>query len=150
MKRQPVNILLVEDNEDHAELTLRALSSDKNLLNEVHVVKDGQEALDFVHHRGKYNDITKFPLPELILLDISLPKINGLEVLEILKKDPKLKIIPVIMLTTSTRKEEITKSCACGADSYVTKPINFEDFVRKIQEIRLYLLDTNLLPKEPE
>jgi len=145
MKGNPVNILLVEDNEDHAELTLRALRSN-NLINEVYVVKDGEEALDFVYHRGKYADVKEFPLPGLILLDISLPKVSGLEVLETLKGDPQLKVIPVIMLTTSEREEEIARSYAGGANSYVTKPVNFEEFVKKITEIKLYWTITNSLP----
>ena len=145
MKGKPVNILLVEDNEDHAELTLRALRSN-NLINEVYVVKDGEEALDFVYHRGKYADVKEFPLPGLILLDISLPKVSGLEVLETLKGDPQLKVIPVIMLTTSEREEEIARSYAGGANSYVTKPVDFEEFVKKITEIKLYWTITNSLP----
>jgi len=145
MKGNPVNILLVEDNEDHAELTLRALRSN-NLINEVYVVKDGEEALDFVYHRGKYADVKEFPLPGLILLDISLPKVSGLEVLETLKGDPQLKVIPVIMLTTSEREEEIARSYAGGANSYVTKPVDFEEFVKKITEIKLYWTITNSLP----
>jgi len=144
-KGKPVNILLVEDNEDHAELTLRALRSN-NLINEVYVVKDGEEALDFVYHRGKYADVKEFPLPGLILLDISLPKVSGLEVLETLKGDPQLKVIPVIMLTTSEREEEIARSYAGGANSYVTKPVDFEEFVKKITEIKLYWTITNSLP----
>ena len=145
MKGKPVNILLVEDNEDHAELTLGALRNN-NLINEIYVVKDGEEALDFLYHRGKYADVKEFPLPGLILLDISLPKVSGLEVLETLKKDPQLKVIPVIMLTTSAREEEMAKCYANGANSYVTKPVNFEEFVKKIKEIKLYWTITNALP----
>ena len=144
-KGKPVNILLVEDNEDHAELTLGALRNN-NLINKIYVVKDGEEALDFVYHRGKYADLEKFPLPGLILLDISLPKVSGLEVLETLKGDPQLKVIPVIMLTTSEREEEIARSYAGGANSYVTKPVDFEEFVKKITEIKLYWTITNSLP----
>jgi len=149
MRGQPVNILLVEDNEDHAELTLMALRNN-NLINEVYVVKDGEEALDFLYHRGKYTDVEKFPRPGLILLDIGLPKVSGLEVLEIIKKDPKLKTIPIIMLTTSEREEEIMRSCLSGANSYVTKPVGFEDFAKKVKEIKLYWIITNSLPKESE
>ncbi|MDI6776120.1 MAG: response regulator [Syntrophales bacterium] len=148
MNVKPVNILLVEDNEDHVELTLRALRNN-NLINEVYVVKDGEEALDFLYHRGKYADVGEFPLPGLILLDISLPKISGLEVLETLKKDPELKAIPVIVLTTSAREEEMARSYAGGANSFVTKPVNFEEFVKKIKEIKLYWTITNSLPPTP-
>lgn len=145
VKGKPVNILLVEDNEDHAELTLNALRNN-NVINEIHVVRDGEEALDFVYHRGKYTDVEKFPLPGLILLDISLPKLSGLEVLETLKVDPDLRHIPIIMLTTSSREEEIVKSYANGANSYVTKPVDFDEFVRKIKDIKLYWTLTNSLP----
>lgn len=147
VKGKPVDILLVEDNEDHIELTLRALKNN-NLINDIHVVKDGKEALDFAYHRGKYQDTERYPRPGLILLDIHLPKVDGLEVLETLKKDPDLKSIPVIMLTTSSRDEEIVKSYAGGANSYVTKPVDFEEFVKKIKYMKLYWTIVNSLPKE--
>ena len=147
VKGKPVDILLVEDNEDHIELTLRALKNN-NLINDIHVVKDGQEALDFAYHRGKYQDTERYPRPGLILLDIHLPKVDGLEVLETLKKDPDLKSIPVIMLTTSSRDEEIVKSYAGGANSYVTKPVDFGEFVKKIKEMKLYWTIVNTLPKK--
>ena len=142
---KPINILLVEDNEDHAELTLRAWEN-CHLTNEIYVVKDGEEALDFLYHREKYADVKEFSLPGLILLDINLPKVSGLEVLETLKGDPQLKVIPVIMLTTSAREEEMVRSYAHGANSYVTKPVNFEEFVKKIKEVKLYWTITNSLP----
>lgn len=145
VKGKPVNILLVEDNEDHAELTFNALRNN-NVINEIYIVKDGEGALDFVYHRGKYTDVEKFPLPGLILLDISLPKVSGLEVLETLKVDPDLRHIPIIMLTTSSREGEIAKSYANGANSYVTKPVDFDEFVRKIKDIKLYWTLTNSLP----
>jgi len=147
VKGKPVDILLVEDNEDHIELTLMALKNN-NLINDIHVVKDGQEALDFAYHRGKYQDTERYPRPGLILLDIHLPKVDGLEVLETLKKDPDLKSIPIIMLTTSSRDEEIVKSYAGGANSYVTKPVDFEEFVKKIKYMKLYWTIVNSLPKE--
>jgi len=145
MKGKPVDILLVEDNEDHAELTLRVLKNN-NLINDIHVVKDGQEALDFVYHQGKYEDAEKYPRPGLILLDINLPKVSGLEVLETLKKDPYVKSIPIIMLTTSSRDEEIAKSYAGGANSYVIKPADFGEFAKKIKEMKLYWTIVNSLP----
>jgi len=145
MKGKPVYILLVEDDPDHAELTIRALK-DNNVLNEVYVVRDGQEALDFMYHRGKYTDKEKFSRPGLILLDIRLPKMDGLEVLKELKADPQLKSIPVIMLTTSERDEEIAESYGAGANSYVVKPVEFEEFTKKIKELNLYWTITNTLP----
>jgi len=147
MKGKPVEILLVEDNEDHIELTLRALKNN-NLTNSIYVVRDGQEALDFVYYLGKYKDTEKYPRPGLILLDIHLPKVNGFEVLETLKKDPDVKSIPIIMLTTSSRDEEIAKSYAGGANSYVTKPVDFGEFIKKIKDMKFYWTIVNSLPKK--
>ena len=146
MQGKPVDILLVEDNPDHAELTIKALKQN-NVSNEVYVVNDGQEALDFMYHRGKYADEKNFPRPGLILLDIRLPKVDGIEVLKQLKDDPQFKSIPVIMLTTSDRDEEIAKSYADGANSYVVKPMDFEEFMKKVRELKLYWTITNSLPK---
>ena len=147
MKGRSVDVLLVEDNPDHVELTLKALKQN-NVLNEVYVAKDGREALDFMNHRGKYADEKKFPRPGLILLDIRLPKVDGLEVLKQLKDDPQFKSIPIIMLTTSDRDEEIAESYADGANSYVVKPMNFGDFMKKVSELKLYWTITNCLPSE--
>lgn len=146
MQVKPVDILLVEDNPDHVELTIKALEQN-NVLNKVYVTTDGQEALDFMYHRGKYTDEKKFSRPGLILLDIRLPKVDGLEVLKRLKGDPQFKSVPVIMLTTSDRDEEIAESYAGGANSYVVKPMGFEDFVKKVREIKLYWTITNSLPE---
>ena len=146
MQGKPVDILLVEDNPDHAELTIKALKQN-NVSNEVYVVNDGQEALDFMYHQGKYADEKDFPRPGLILLDIKLPKVDGIEVLKQLKDDPQFKSIPVIMLTTSDRDEEIAKSYADGANSYVVKPMDFEEFMKKVRELKLYWTITNSLPK---
>ena len=147
MKGKPIGILLVEDDADHVELILRALK-ENNLLNEVYVVKDGQEALDFMYHQGSYKDEEKSPRPGLILLDIKLPKIDGIEVLKRLKGDPQFKSIPIIMLTTSTRDEEVAECYAVGANSYVTKPMDCEDFTKKVRELKLYWTIINTLPKE--
>ena len=146
MKGKPVDILLVEDDPDHAELTVRALK-ENNVLNEVHVVRDGQEALDYLYHQGKYTDEKKFPRPGLILLDIRLPKVDGLEVLKQLKAVPQFKSIPVIMLTTSDRDEEIAESYGTGANSYVVKPVEFEEFTKKVRELKLYWTITNSLSR---
>ncbi len=147
MKGKPVDILLVEDNPDHAELTIKALKQN-NVLNEVYVATDGREALDFMYHRGKYADEKRFPRPGLILLDIKLPKVDGLEVLKRLKDDPQFKSIPIIMLTTSDRDEEIAESYGTGANSYVVKPMDFADFMKKVRELKLYWTITNSLPGE--
>jgi len=145
MDLKPIKILLVEDNPDHIELTLRALRNN-NVVNEIYVVKDGQQAIDFIYNKGEFSDKSKAPRPGVILLDVKLPKMDGFEVLRHLKKDPEFKSIPVVMLTTSAREEEIAKGYTEGANSYVTKPVNFKDFAQKINEIKLYWMITNTLP----
>lgn len=145
MKGKPVDILLVEDNPDHVELTIKALK-ENNVLNEIYIVRDGQEALDFMYHRGSYTDKERFPRPGLILLDIKLPKVDGLDVLKRLKGDKRFKSIPIIMLTTSDRDEEIVRSYEDGANSYVVKPVNFEEFMKKVRDMRLYWTIINSLP----
>ncbi len=140
-----LNVLLVEDNPDHAELTLKALK-DGNLLNEIAWVKDGEEALDFLYHRGRYTDATKAPRPGLILLDLRLPKVDGHEVLRRIKGDEDLRPIPVVMLTTSEREDEISQSYRAGANSFVSKPVRFADFVERVRSLKLYWVLTNLLP----
>ena len=139
MEPQSVDILLVEDNPDHVELILRALR-DNNLLNQVHVVTNGEEALDFLYQRGKYSDA---PRPGLILLDIKLPKVDGIEVLRRIKADPELRSIPVVMLTTSAGEQEIVESYSCGANSYIIKPLDFDQFVKAIKTLKLYWLVVN-------
>ncbi|MBI2218880.1 MAG: response regulator [Candidatus Rokubacteria bacterium] len=141
---KPIDILLVEDNVDHAELTRRALETG-NMLNDVHWVKDGAEALDFLFHRGAYANGAKAPRPGLILLDIKLPKVDGLNVLREIKSSPALRTIPVIMLTTSAENGDVNAAYAAGANSFVTKPISFREFVERIQAVKLYWVLTNVL-----
>jgi CheY-like chemotaxis protein len=140
-----IDILLVEDNADHAALTTRALR-DGNMLNEIFWVKDGEEAIDFLFHRGRYADAVRAPRPGLILLDIRLPKLDGHEVLRHIKSDPALRIIPVVMLTTSERDDEIHACYDAGANSYVSKPVKFTDFVQTIKSVKLYWVMVNHLP----
>ncbi len=144
--RKEVNVLLVEDNPDHAELSMKALK-DGNLLNQIYWVKDGEEALDFVYRRGLYAEPAKSPRPELILLDIRLPKVDGHEVLRQIKTDESLRSIPVVMMTTSEREDEIRQSYQAGANSFVSKPIRFADFVERVKTVKLYWVLTNLLPE---
>ena len=144
--RKEVNVLLVEDNPDHAELTMKALK-DGNLLNQIYWVKDGQEALDFVFHRGRYAEPERSPRPELILLDIRLPKVDGHEVLRQIKQDGELRSIPVVMMTTSERDDEVRQCYQAGANSFVSKPIRFADFVERVKTVKLYWVLTNLLPE---
>ena len=139
MDLQSVDILLVEDNPDHVELILRALR-ENNLLNQVHVVTNGEEALDFLYQRGKYANA---PRPGLILLDIKLPRVDGIEVLRRIKADPELRSIPVVMLPTSADEQEIVESYSCGANSYIVKPLDFDQFVKAIKTLKLYWLVVN-------
>jgi len=132
-----IKILLVEDNPDDIDITRRALR-EANVINKLWIVRDGQEALDFLRHEGDYKDISASPKPGMILLDINLPKLNGIEVLKIIKQDPDLKRIPVVMLTVSKRDEDIVKSYDSGCNSFIQKPVNFENFVGVVKDISLY------------
>jgi len=125
-------ILLVEDSPSDVEITKRAFEKGK-LRNKLCVVGDGQEALDFLYHQREYQDESKSPRPDLILLDINLPKLNGIEVLKRLKADPDLKRIPVIILTVSDKDEYINKSFELGATSYIVKPVEFDKFVQSMK-----------------
>ena len=140
-----VDILLVEDNPDHAEFTQRALAGDKGV-RKVYWVKDGQEALDFLHHRNRWADAASAPRPGLILLDIHLPKINGHQVLRTVKSDAAFRTIPVVMLTTSDQKHEIAETYGAGANSFVTKPVNFAQFVEHIKLLKQYWTGASQLP----
>ena len=142
MDRKFVDILLIEDNPDHVELILKALR-DNNVLNEVHVVASGEEAIDFLYQRGAYANAAR---PGLILLDIKLPGMDGIEFLRRIKADPELKRIPVVMLTTSAGEKEIVESYNCGANSYIVKPVDFEQFAKVIKELKLYWVVVNSLP----
>jgi CheY-like chemotaxis protein len=132
-----LSILLVEDNQDHAELTLKALGNG-NARHRVFWVKDGEEALDFL--------MRKNPRPSLVLLDVNLPKVNGHEVLRRIKSDDTLRVIPVVMLTTSDCDADISASYHAGANSFVTKPVGFADYVECIKAVKMYWIQTNRLP----
>lgn len=138
-----MEILLVEDNPDHAVLVRRVLEQGA-VEYKVRWVKDGQEALDWLF--PKSGDRVA-PRPSLILLDINLPKVNGLEVLKRIKEDEELRIIPVIILTTSDRGEEIQESYRAGANSFITKPVNFQDLSDKINSLKQYWLRINRGPE---
>ena len=132
-----INILLVEDNPDDIDITKRAIKEAK-IINKFWIARDGQEALDFLHHNGAYSDPATSPKPGLILLDINLPKLNGVDVLRIIKQDANLKRIPVVMLTVSKRDEDIINSYDNGCSSFIQKPVNFENFISVVKEISLY------------
>ncbi|MBN3039123.1 MAG: response regulator [Candidatus Omnitrophica bacterium] len=142
---KPLDILLVEDNETDIKITLRAFSKVK-IKNNIYVVNDGEEALDFIRHEGKYQDKEKFPRPDLILLDINLPKMDGFQVLEALKKDIRYNYIPIVMLTSSRDQEDIARSYRDGAASFIPKPLNYDDFVKVVEGFNFYWNMINKLP----
>jgi CheY-like chemotaxis protein len=145
MDYEPSNILLVEDEEAHAELTKRAIRKAGNA-NRVDIVSNGEQALDYLYNRGPYADKEEYPAPGLILLDIKLPGIDGIDVLKAIKEDPDLKRIPVIMLTTSEREEDIVRSYEHYANSYLTKPVGFKAFEEKIAQVDFYWMILNKPP----
>ena len=140
-------ILLVEDNPDDVELTLMALK-DGNILNEVVVAHDGAEALDYLFGTGKFEgrDVTK--MPQVVLLDLKLPKVGGLEVLERLRADPRTELIPVVVLTSSSEEEDMIASYRLHANSYVRKPVEFHRFADAVRQLGVYWLLLNEAPPE--
>ena len=132
-----VKILLIEDNPDDIQITQRAFKEAK-VINKIWIARDGQEALDFLKHQGQYQDPQVSPKPGLILLDINLPKVNGLEVLKAIKEEEDLKRIPTVILTVSQRDEDIVKGYNYGCNSFIQKPLEFEKFVEVVKEISLY------------
>ena len=137
---EPRIILLIEDNPDDVELTIRALK-ENNIANEVVVVRDGQEALDYLFAKKDQKR-----MPELVLLDLKLPKIDGLEVLRRIREEEKTKLLPVVILTTSTQDKDIIKSYDLGANSYIHKPVDFNQFIEAVKQLGLYWLLLNIPP----
>lgn len=136
---------MVEDNPNDAELTLRALKK-HNLANSVHIAKDGNEALEFLFAKGPYADRNMEVKPKLVLLDIKLPKISGIEVLKKIKSDPKMKTIPVVMMTSSKEGPDIEECYNLGANSYIVKPVEFEKFVEVVSQLGFYWVLLNQPP----
>ena len=140
---RPVNVLLVEDDEGDVLMTREAFEFYK-VRNPLHVVSDGEQALQFVRRTGPYTDA---PRPGLILLDVNLPRVSGLEVLAELKQDPELSTIPVVMLTTSQADEDILRSYRLHANAYVSKPVDFDQFTAAIRQIDDFFLSLVQLPR---
>ena len=138
-------ILLVEDNPDDELLTLRALKKN-NVTGEVVVARDGVEALDYLFGAGEYAGRDTGVMPQLILLDLKLPKVDGLEVLRRLRADERTRLLPVVILTSSREKQDVLDGYGFGANSYVRKPVNFEQFVGAVQQLKLYWLSLNEAP----
>ncbi len=140
-----IEILLVEDSLEDVEITLRAFKK-QNLANKVHVVEDGEEALDYIFAKGKYKDRDFNIKPKVILLDLKLPKVSGLEVLREIRADDRTKLLPVVVLTSSQEEKDIAASYRLGVNSYITKPVDFKKFLDTVSELGMYWL---LLNKPP-
>src|SRR5665647_393238 len=139
---EPLHILLVEDNEAHAELVIRGMR-DQQVANKIHHVLDGEQALDYLFLRAAFADPKKNPRPNLILLDLRLPRVDGLEVLKIIKSTPDLLRIPVVILTSSDAETDIAKSYDYYANSYVVKPLDFKTFTNLMKDLGFYWLGWN-------
>ncbi len=144
---KPIDILLVEDTEADIKITLRAFKKAR-LRNNIYVCHNGQEALDFLYHQGDYKDANQYPRPDLILMDINMPKLTGYEVLQKLKADANYCMIPIIMLTSSKSEEDIVKSYQKGATSYIQKPVEYEAFVKIVEGFNFYWNIVNKLPEQ--
>jgi two-component system response regulator len=138
-------ILLVEDNEDDIELTLRAFARCK-VANEIDVVRDGEEALEYLHARGRYAGRDASQLPEVVLLDLKLPKIDGLEALRRMRADERTRLLPVVIVTSSKEERDVVTSYDLGANSFVRKPVDFSQFVEAANHLGLYWLVLNEPP----
>lgn len=145
---QEKTILLVEDNPDDVQLTLRAIAKNK-IQNQVIVAEDGSEALDYLFGMGKYAGRNTDDQPQLILLDLKLPKVDGLEVLRRIRKEETTRLLPVVILTSSKEQEDIIKSYRLGANSYIRKPVDFAQFTEAVRQLGLYWLLLNEMAERP-
>lgn len=145
MNGEPLTILLVEDNLDHAELVMRTME-DFQVANTIIHVEDGEAALDYLYGRGTYADRKLFPVPHLMLLDLRLPRVDGLEVLKEVKTDEALRPLPVVILTTSDAERDMAMAYEYHANSYVTKPVDFDDFTTLLRDLGFYWLAWNKRP----
>ena len=145
MENEPAQVLLVEDNDDHAELVIRQLSEHAIQARLTRVV-DGQEALDYLFHNGNFSDPASSPRPHVIFLDLRLPKVDGLEVIKIIKDSEELRKIPIVVLTTSEAERDVTRAYVNHANSYVVKPVDFQKFRDLMNELGVYWLNWNTSP----
>jgi len=143
--QRPIEILLVEDNNDDLELTLHALRKE-SLANSIHVAHDGEEALEFLFCNGAHAARSFDHPPRLVLLDLKLPKVDGIEVLKRIKADPRTKTIPVVILTSSKEERDLIRGYGNGANSYIQKPVDFEQFRSTVKDAGLYWLLINQAP----
>jgi CheY-like chemotaxis protein len=142
----PVRILVAEDNEDHLFFITRALRGMQDVTFEVEAVRDGSEALDFVYRRGAYKDRKR---PHMILLDLKMPRVHGLEVLEVLKSDPVLRSIPIAVLTSSDRRQDVDATYRAGGNSYVIKQPTFQGLREELESVSNYWANVSVLPEPP-
>ena len=149
IENKPVEILLVEDNPQDLELAQRALRKAK-LTNRIEVARDGAEALEFIFCEGRYAGRKIEAMPRVILLDLKLPKVDGLDVLKRIKTDPRTSAIPVVVLTSSKEQNDVVESYRLGVNSYIVKPVNFERFAEAVQQLGLYWLLLNQPPNLEE
>ncbi|MCI0330901.1 MAG: response regulator [candidate division Zixibacteria bacterium] len=138
-------ILLVEDNPDDVELTMRALKKN-NIQNEVVVARDGAEALEYLFGEGKYTGRNTSVMPQIVLLDLKLPKVNGLEVLQRLRADSRTRLLPIVILTSSKEEQDLISGYSLGANSYIRKPVDFNQFSEAVRQLGLYWLLLNEPP----
>ena len=143
---EPVLVMLVEDNADHAELVIRTLQ-DHHIANTIKHFSDGQTALDYLLRRGEYENPESSPYPHMILLDLRLPRVDGLEVLRIIKEQDALKTIPVIILTTSEAEKDVARAYDNHVNSYLVKPVGFDEFSKLMQDLGFYWLGWNTHPR---
>ena len=139
---EPNLVMLVEDNVDHAELVIRTLEEHR-IANKVRHFLDGQSALDFLHHRGEYSGVETAPRPQIILLDLRLPRVDGIDVLKTIKEDDALKTIPVIILTTSEAEKDVLRAYNNHANSYLVKPVGYPEFKKLMDDLMNYWLGWN-------
>lgn len=142
---KPITILMAEDDPDDQLLAREALE-ESMIANNLHIVENGEELIDYLKHRGKYSDPASAPRPGLILLDLNMPRMDGREALRIIKTDPELHTIPVVVLTTSKAEEDILRMYEVGANSYIIKPVTFEGLVEVMRTIRRYWFEIIELP----
>jgi CheY-like chemotaxis protein len=146
MTGEPVLVMLIEDNIDHAELVVRTLE-DHLISNKVRHFLDGQSALDYLFRRGEFSEAMDTQRPHVILLDLRLPRVDGIDVLKAIKEDANLKSIPVVVLTTSEAEKDVAKAYYNHANSYLVKPVGFEDFKKLMDELGFYWLGWNVNPE---